>query len=250
MAWVRDPGTGAILPFWLGSRFSGLLDGLQPGDAAPADLPPDVLSVLSGAAVLVEEDYTAKRSREWAEVVEHCAARFRENGYVPIGGLIHPYHLAALRRYYRYLMRNGKLYANPNVNPLRYGAHNEPVAQFFHLQLTDAVAAITGESIKPSYAYVASYQSAADLHKHTDREPCVFTITLCLDFSPEPARETPWPLQVETTVGKVGVYQAIGDGLLLRGQELPHYRDPVKTGNTSTSFFFHWVPADFSGSLD
>jgi hypothetical protein len=250
IAWVRDPGSGITLPFWLGPRFSALLEGLHPGDAAPTVLPPDARSILAAAGVLVEEDYAERRSKEWAEGIKHCAARFRENSYVPIGRLLHPYHLAALRRYYRYLMRKGELHANPNLNPRRYGAHNETVARFFHLQLTEVVAAITGESVKPSYAYVASYQGGAELYKHTDREPCVFTISLCLDFSPEPVRETPWPLHVETRAGKLRVYQAIGDGLFFRGQELPHYREPLTKGNTSTSFFFHWVPADFSGPLD
>jgi hypothetical protein len=219
IVWVPDPGTGIILPFWLGPRFSSLLDGLQPGDAAPADLPLDVFSVA-------------------------------ENGYVPVGSLIHPYHLAALRRYYRYLIRHGEMQANPALYPHRYGAHNEPVARFFHLQLTDAVAAIAGEDLKPSYVYSTCYQSGGELSTHTDREQCVFTISLCLDFAPEPVRQTPWPLGLDARAAKVSVYQAIGDGLLFRGQELPHYRDPLTKGNTSTSLLFHYVPADFSGSPD
>jgi len=250
MAWVRDPGTGAILPFWLGPRFSGLLDGLQPGDAAPADLPPDVLSVLSAAGVLVEEDYAEKRSKEWVEVVEHCAARFQENSYVPIGRLIHPYHLAALRRYYRYLMRNGKLRLGDGQAPRRYVAHNETLARFFHLQMTAVVAVIVEEHVKPSYVYLGSYLGGEKLGKHTDREQCEFSISLCLDFSPEPARETGWPLYLDTKAGKVTVHQAIGDGLLYRGRELAHYRDPLPQGNTSTSVFFHYVRESFSGSLD
>jgi hypothetical protein len=250
IVWVHDPGTGANLPFWLGPRFRGWLDGLQPGDRAPAYLPHDARSVLSAAGLLVTESHDADCRKEWAEVVGHCAARFRENGYVPIGRLIHPYHLASLRRYYRYLIRNGKLYLGDEQAPRRYVAHNETVARFFHVQLTAVVAAIAEEPVKPSYVYLGSYLGGEKLEKHTDREQCEFSISLCLDFSPEPARETGWPLYLDTKAGKLTVHQAIGDGLLYRGRELAHYRDPLPQGNTSTSIFFHYVREDFSGPLD
>ena len=68
----------------------------------------------------------------------------------------------------------------------RYVAYNEPVARFFHHQITATLRAVAGEPLKPSYVYLASYLSGAELKKHTDREQCEFSVTLCLDFSPEP----------------------------------------------------------------
>lgn len=250
IAWVRDPATEMILPFWLGPRLSALLTNLQSGDAVAADFPANARSVLAAAGILVEEDYAATRCQEWTEIVTHCAARFREKSYVPIGKLIHPYYLAALRRYYRYLVRNGMLQLGDEHNLRRYVAHNETVARFLHLQLTAAVSSIVGEPVKPSYVYVASYLAGEDLKRHTDRPQCEFSISLCLDFSPEPVRETSWPLYLDTKTRKLTVYQAIGDGLLYRGRELPHYRDPLPQGNTSTSIFFHYVREAFSGPLD
>ena len=112
------------------------------------------------------------------------------------------------------------------------------------------VAAIAGEPVKPSYVYVASYQSGAELEKHTDREQCEFSISLCLDYWPEPANETPWPLQLQTEEGNVSIFQGIGDGLIYRGRSLSHWRGRLPQGHMSTSIFFHYVPAEFSGSLD
>jgi len=129
-------------------------------------------------------------------------------------------------------------------------AHNESVARFFHYQIADAVSAIVGEAIKPSYVYLASYLSGAELKKHTDREQCEFSVTLCLDFSPEPQLATPWPIRLDTGQGTVTVYQALGDGLVYRGTKVPHYRTALAEGHTSTSIFFHYVPADFSGPLN
>jgi hypothetical protein len=96
---------------------------------------------------------------------------------------------------------------------------------------------------------MASYLSGAELKKHTDREQCEFSITLCLDFSPEPAQQTPWPIKLDTATGTVTVYQSLGDGLAYRGTRLPHYRDALADGRTSTSIFLHYVSADFKGSL-
>jgi hypothetical protein len=98
--------------------------------------------------------------------------------------------------------------------------------------------------------YLASYVSGAELRKHVDREQCEFSITLCLDFSPEPELSTPWPICLDTAKGKVVVYQALGDGLAYRGTRLPHYREKLGARQTSTSIFFHYVPADFEGRLD
>ena len=104
-------------------------------------------------------------------------------------------------------------------------AYNEPVARFFHHQIAATLSAVAGEPLKPSYVYLASYLSGAELKKHTDREQCEFSVTLCLDFSPEPALATPWPIRLDTPTGTVTVYQALGDGLAYRGTRLPHYRD-------------------------
>ncbi len=167
-----------------------------------------------------------------------------------MGQLIHPFHVSALRRYYRHQLRRGKLRLGDHQSPRRYVAHNDPVACFFHYQLAAAVTAFAGEPVKPSYVYLASYQPGAILKKHTDREQCEFSVTLCLDYSPEPRDATPWPLHLHKKSGMVNVFQAIGDALLYRGRELQHSRDALPEGHTSTSIFFHYVREDFTGSLD
>jgi len=50
--------------------------------------------------------------------------------------------------------------------------------------------------------------------------------------------------------GSLRVLQHIGDGLLYRGQYVPHYRDALPAGHTSTSLLFHYVDYQFDGSLD
>jgi hypothetical protein len=249
IAWVRDDATGAALPFWLGPRFQAIVENLRPGEPVPTSLPTDACSILLAAGILKLAN-APEEDRQRKKTIELLTALFREKGYAPVSGLIHPFHIAALRRYYRYLIRKGEISLGDGQSPRRYVAYNDPVARFFHRQIATTLSSVAGETVKPSYVYMASYLSGAELKKHTDREQCEFSVTLCLDFSPEPAMATPWPIKLDTSTGTVTVYQALGDGLAYRGTRLPHYRDVLPSGQTSTSIFFHYVAADFTGSLD
>jgi hypothetical protein len=250
MAWIKDPATNSLQPFWMGSGLKTILSGAQPGDPAPSMRSQQARRSLIMANLLVPKDYPSHRRQQWAEIVSAACPQFQHNGYAPVGQLIHPFHIAALRRYYRHQLRTGKLHLGDGQSPLRYIAYNDPVARFFHQQLAPAVTAFAGEPVKPSYVYLAAYQPGAVLEKHTDREQCEFSVTLCLDYAPEPHIATPWPLHLHKKSGRVTVFQAVGDALLYRGCQVPHSRDALPEGHSSTSIFFHYVRGDFTGSLD
>jgi len=250
IAWVRDPPTGTDTPFWLGAKLSCLVRTLEHDAAAIPRLSPDVQALLCSAQILVPQGYAERRRQSWSKITQSGRTRFQQNGYAAVTGLIHPLHLAALRQHYRRLIRKGTIQLGDDQSSRRYIAHNDAAARFFHLQLTKVVSDFVSEPVKPSYVYMAAYQAGARLEKHTDREQCQYSISLCLDYSPEPTAGTPWPLRLDTARGTVTVYQALGDGLLYRGRELPHYRRTLAEGNSSTSIFFHYVAEDFSGPLE
>jgi hypothetical protein len=198
----------------------------------------------------VPQDFIALRKQQWAEMLLHNGVEYRQKAYTPVRGLIHPFHVAALRRYYRQLIRQGGLRLGDEQTPKRFVAHNEPVARFFHHQLTSVVSGIAGERVKPSYVYLGAYQDGAVLARHTDRAQCEFSVTFCLDYSPQPERHTPWPIQLHPNSGKVSVFQALGDALFYRGCQVEHSREQLPQGHSSTSLFFHYVREDFDGPLD
>jgi hypothetical protein len=250
MAWVRNPSTGSLLPFWIGPEVDGALRDLRWNEPVPSSVRRRMRSLLTAADILLSEGQIDQRRHKSEEGLQKASETFRKQGYAPVGALIHPFHIAALRRYYRYLIRTGAIRLGDGQSPRRYVAYNEPVARFFHRDIAATLAAVAGESLKPSYVYLASYLSGAELKRHTDRAQCEFSVTLCLDFSPEPSLATPWPIRLDVPTGTVTVYQALGDGLAYRGTRLPHYRDPLGERQTSTSIFFHYVSSDFAGSLD
>lgn len=260
VAWVQNPATGNRLPFWLGPQLESVVRDLRPNETVPATVSKSSLSLLAAANILISSECAGSSlgagqatlatsrletgSETWTQTL------FREKGYAPLRGLIHPFHIAALRRYYRCLIRSGAIHLGDKQSSRRYVAYNEPVARFFHHDIAATLSAVAAEPLKPSYVYMASYLGGAELKKHTDREQCEFSVTLCLDFSPEPSLATPWPIRLDTPTGTVTVYQALGDGLAYRGTLLPHHRSRLSEGHTSTSIFFHYVGIDFAGSLD
>ena len=250
IVWVPDSVTGNPMPFWLGPELEECVRSMKLGEPVLSNLRDEMCAALVEARILLPSGEGELRLQEWDQSVHNASALFRVRGYAPISNLLHPFHIAALRRYYRYLIRSGAVRLGDGQSPRRYVLYNEPVAQFFHQNITKKLRSVVGVPIKPSYVYLASYLSGAKLEKHTDREQCEFSVTLCLDFTPEPAFETPWPIELETVSGTVKVYQALGDALAYRGTRVPHSRGILGAGQTSTSIFFHYVSADFTGSLD
>ena len=250
VAWVRQPETDVLSPFWVGPKLESVLANYNSGQFEPGCLSESDAQLLSSAGILSSAGSSVQAGQLWRAQIARSAQMFEQRSYAPTRNLIHPFHVAALRRYYRNMIRAGNILLGDVQSSRRYVAHNESVARFFHHQIAPAVSAVVGEPVKPSYVYLASYMSGAELKKHTDREQCEFSITLCLDFSPEPRHETPWPIRLEPSGGEVIVYQGLGDGLVYRGTRVPHYRSPLPEGQTSTSMFFHYVPQDFAGSLN
>ena len=248
--WVEDPATEVWSPFALGEGLRELVASLQNHPDEIAGFPASIKKLLQHAEILVPLDHTNQRRATWNQTVERCCGEFREKGYAVVDGLIHPFQLAEMRRYFRRQIRTGKVRLGDGQSPLRYIAHNDPIARFFHVQLTKAVSDLVGERVKPSYVYMASYLAGAQLEKHTDREQCEFSITFCLDYAPEPSGATPWPVYLDTSGGTTTIHQAIGDGLVYRGRRLPHYRKTLAQGNTSTSLFLHYVAETFDGALE
>jgi hypothetical protein len=173
---------------------------------------------------------------------------FREEGYVVLRGLLSPALLSRLQPYYRALVEQGYLPRGDGQSD-RYAAHNEKWARWLHLEL-EAALQVVAPGHKASYSYLGSYVAGAVLARHTDREQCGLTASVCIDaWGTEPPYI--WPLGLEDRRQQdVKAELLPGDALLFRGTELPHYRDRLPEGCSSTNVFFHFVDEQFQGSLD
>jgi hypothetical protein len=250
MAWIEDSGTGVWAPFWARGEWVEAIESLRPGEPAPNALPARVRQTLATANVLVPHEAERERRAAWEQIYRDAGARFQRHGYTIVRDLIHPVHMGALRRYYRALVAGGQLPRGDDQVAERYRLHSEPAAMFFHPQLASLVSRIAGEPVKPSYLYFASYPPGSELPRHVDRLQCEFSISLLVDYSPEPDGPCGWPLFLEHPSlpdGLVAADLGIGDAVLYRGRELVHYRDRLPEGHQSTSLFFHYLRKDFAG---
>jgi hypothetical protein len=247
-AWVADPVTGLLAPFAVSESLAPILAQLEPGKPLARSVP-EPLAVLLHSAGIVHDPGRADYERaQWRARLEAATRQFRD-GYAALGCLLHPYTLAAARRYFRRLIRQRGARLGDGQSQQRWVAHNEPVARFFHHQLTQVVAAVAGVEIKPSYVYFACYEGGADLEWHTDREQCEISLSMLLDYSPRPEPESPWPLLLQTPHGRIAIHQRIGQVLAYRGREIPHARERLQAGHASMHLFLHYVPIQFAGEL-
>lgn len=248
VVWVDDPSTGIIWPFWVGFEYLNYLKEMVPGYPVSVELPEGVELVLREANILVERNFEDHRRRAWLQVMKDKAGQF-EHGYSALADLVHPFHIGALRRYYRFHTRNGTFSLGDPQVERRYAAYNDAVSRFYHLQFSTVVSDVANSVVKPSYSYFVAYQGDSVLPPHTDREQCEYTVTLCIDATPEPQAQNPWSIDLQTPEGLLRLWQHIGDGLLFRGRYLPHSRERLPRGYTSSSMLLHYVDEGFAGSL-
>ncbi|TMQ06381.1 MAG: sulfotransferase [Deltaproteobacteria bacterium] len=246
LLWIEDPATCVLYPFWAQREHAHALQQLVAGQPPPP-LDGRLREQLARVGVITTELANDARIRATAAMVERARAAFETGRYGELPGLLHLAHSAALARYYRALVDAGGWGLGDAQVRLRHGWHNEPVARYFHHQLTDLVSRVAGEPVRPSYCYVSAYREGAVLRPHVDRKQCVFTVSLWVEDAPA---GDGWPLWFHTAAGIVSLTQGAGDAVLFAGCELPHWRDRPPPGGAATTLLFHYVPRDFVGVVD
>lgn len=98
--------------------------------------------------------------------------------------------------------------------------------------------AILDTKLLPTYAYARLYTNGDTLVKHTDRDACEISITVQLGRSHHYA----WPIYM----GSNRYDLAEGDGVIYRGCDIEHWRDPCTgpNGYYSGQCFLHFVFAE------
>src|SRR5580700_10081159 len=81
VAWVRDPATASLHPFWLGPRLEAVVSSLRAGEPVPVSIPGDARFLLAAAGIVAPENQAERRLAEWAEVASKAARAFQQRGY-------------------------------------------------------------------------------------------------------------------------------------------------------------------------
>ncbi|AKV03793.1 hypothetical protein AKJ09_10456 [Labilithrix luteola] len=256
--WIVDPGTQVAAPYRVPEKTAETLEALR-GKSVPegdlADLVPSRANtilrseILRRAHVVVPSDWSESRGKAWEARVRDCRASLERDEFVVIRDLLNPIQLQLMRRYYRAASLAGAFMLDDGQVAKRSWCHNEDVARFVHSQLVDLLNRIVPQPIKASYCYLGLYEPGAVLARHTDRAQCVWNLSVPFDADPETDADTAWPIYLEVRGEARPVRLGIGDGVLYRGTDLPHWRDAQPDGHRTTVCFFHFVDETFEGAL-
>jgi hypothetical protein len=115
----------------------------------------------------------------------------------------------------------------------RYG---DIVFESLLLHLQPTIESLTGKKLIPTYFFFRSYTKGSELKAHRDRPSCEYSTTVYLGSSDT---NTPWSIYMDN----VPVDLKIGQGVVYKGCEQEHYRDPCPH-DFSNHVFLHYVDAN------
>lgn len=112
---------------------------------------------------------------------------------------------------------------------------HEYMFETYHEMLWPALEKLMGEELYPTYSYARLYTNGDELKIHSDRDACEVSVTVQLGRS----HHYSWPIYM----GGRPYYLAEGDGVVYRGCDIDHWRDPCvgPEGYYSGQAFFHFV---------
>jgi hypothetical protein len=134
---------------------------------------------------------------------------------------------------------------------------NGSIARYSHPQYKEAHSQIRlriekqiGRKLYNTYYYDRFYFPGQELSKHTDRDACEISVTVHVSTNLKEC----WPISIKTVHGEErAVCLEPGDGMIYKGCERPHWRDPMPGKKKSWwnkkelyyhQIFFHYVLQD------
>jgi len=165
------------------------------------------------------------------------AALFESQGYVVVRQLIPPDVADFLRHFAEGRARlanqngDGQVTGSPSI-------YADPLMDQLLDELAPVLGQVSGRQLLPTYSYFREYKAGAILKRHTDRPSCEISATLTLGY-----RGEIWPIFVEGPRGAFSAKLGVGDALLYKGIECPHWRDEF-SGESLTQVFLHYVDAN------
>jgi len=133
--------------------------------------------------------------------------------------------------------------------------YSHPQYRQIHSGIRLKLESIIGRKLYNTYYYDRFYFAGQELTKHADRDSCEISVSIHISSNITEC----WPFKIKTvSSGERSLCLKPGDGLIYKGCERPHWRDPLKSRhkgifgalkrkNDDTYYhqiFFHYVLAD------
>lgn len=240
---ILDPISQVRVKHTVDARLVSLIDRLRTGCVSAASLPEVEQQKLLAAGVLVDASTVPMD-------LESSSLHLMSHGFARIQRAVGPLQVVAMQRYIAALIESKVVSMGDGQVSNRYTYHNDPHLQDLHDALATLVSRLAGKPMKASYRYLSAYTTGSELALHVDRVQCEVTLSVLVDYSPDAGGVAGWPIFLKRDSGTVGIFQEIGEALVFRGQDIPHYRERIQAGHRCTVVLLHYVDASFSGALD
>ena len=95
---------------------------------------------------------------------------------------------------------------------------------------------IIGKKLLPTYSYIRIYYKNAILKRHTDRDSCEYSASICIKND-----INPWDFWLKNIHNEdISISLKEGDLIIYKGNELEHWREKYEN-NEHIQFFLHYV---------
>lgn len=168
--------------------------------------------------------------------METSAGEFRAKWYVVERGVMDAASLSFFHNHALALAAGSRIAlgdAQIADAPVAYG---DPHLDTLLETLRGKVEAATGFELWPTYSYLRVYKRGNLLKAHRDRPACEISMTVNIGMS----ADEPWPIWIAGPEGIASVPLNPGDGLIYRGCDCYHWREPF-TGDHLAQAFLHYV---------
>ena len=186
---------------------------------------------------------------------------FKDNAYLDLKGII-PKDMCNLVSQYallQELVSPRKEEAEGQV-PFSHSVYSDTLMETLMLFMKPHMESYTGLELCPTYSYFRVYRPGMTLERHTDRESCEISTTVCLGYNYiNVNKDYNWGMYVDNSyrhdinadfvsangLGKM-ITQTPGDIIVYRGCEVEHWREPFEAGEGSwqVQAFFHYINKD------
>lgn len=221
------------------------------------------------------EEMVSHAERHYTGTTKTNNSQFEKDGYLVIKNLYDPeklYHPVTEQR--GQVSYWGKKLDQFTHKPLEDQVEGS-LSRYWHPQYREVhshirmkLEEVLGNKLYNTYYYDRFYFSGQELSKHIDRDACEISVTVHVSTN----LKQPWPIWIKTpdtygddkktNVIKVGENRSVnlspGDGMVYKGCERPHWRDPMPSEYTRTWYgkrvekeglyyhqiFFHYVLAN------
>lgn len=169
----------------------------------------------------------------------NSAEIFEQNGCVRVNELFDTPTISLISEYFQNKLKRGEW--QPGDEGVRKSSalfyYSEPLIEILLLKAKDAIEAVTGRELLPTYSYSRVYQPGESLKPHTDRPACEISVTVNVASMGEPS---PIYMQYQHNFPEQHILNP-GDAIVYKGCEALHWREPLKDGQVNVQFMLHYV---------